>query len=366
MPRQTKAIINLKNLESNYELVQSLAPNSKNVAVIKADGYGHGLVEVAHFLEAKVPAFAVAFFEEAVILRESGVKKPIIILQGVHEESEIIFAAENQCWPMVHSFHQVETILNCPLSSKLFCWIKIDVGLHRLGMNERDILKSIELLLDCPWVDDALVISSHFSHAPEISSDNNSIQLKEFNRIYHNIETKFSRHFERSMANSASLVDEKNSQFEWNRPGMILYGLPVFTRQHKIDEYLKPVMTLKSRILAIREIERGESVGYGGTWVASRKSKIATIAIGYADGYPRHASNGTPMFIRNQKASLTGCISMDMLSADVTDIKGVEIGDEVELWGSNISAKTVADKSDTISYELLTGLTPRVDRIYHS
>lgn len=366
MPRHTKAYIDLNKIVENYQLVQSLAPDSRNIAVVKADAYGHGIIEVAQFLEPEVPAFAVAFFEEAVMLREAGLLKPIVILQGLHEPEEFEYAATHDCWPMLHSFHQVKIVVSREWSRTLKCWIKVDVGLHRLGMNSNDIMEAINLLLECPWVDDDLVISSHFSHAPEINSPNNNKQLSEFLKVYNEITLKTGRQFEKSMANSASLVVDNNTHFEWNRPGMILYGLPVFTEEHQIDKKLKPAMKLSSRILAIRDIETGEHVGYGGTWIAPRHSKIATIAIGYADGYPRHARNGTPMLIKNQKAKLVGCVSMDMLTADITDLKDIEIGDEVELWGPNISAKTVAEYCDTISYELVTGLTSRVRKVYQA
>ncbi len=370
MSRNTRAIIDLDAIISNYQYSKVLAPDSKNIAVIKANAYGHGALKVAKTLEPLVPAFAVALFEEAVFLREHGINKPILILQGINNKAEIIYAAEYDCWLMLHQQKQlniISKIKRTELSKLLNVWVKFDSGMHRLGFDANRVETVLLALTQINNIHSDLVLCSHFSHAGENGHKNNLKQQQLFQQIYlssinnHHLS---SLKLTRSLANSPAIVAMPDSRLEWNRPGIMLYGLSLFEAPHDSDKMLKPAMSFVSSICSLREIDVGETVGYGGQWTADKKSTIATVSVGYADGYPRQAKNGTPVFIRNQRLPLVGAVSMDMITVDVTALEVVNIGDKVELWGANIAANEVAKCANTIGYHLLTAVSDRVPREY--
>ena len=361
MTRATVAKISLANIKHNYELANQFAPKSKNMPVIKANAYGHGAIEVAKSLEAIVPAFGVAIAEEAIFLRQNGINNNILIFQGVTTNEELEIVRRNKLWTTVHSYQQLKLILSSPSEIEIKIWLKVDTGMHRLGLNSEEFAKALKLIQKCSWIDKDIVISSHFSSSNELATDKNEVQLKRFNRLL--TENSVSD-TQLSIANSAALVNIANSCFHWNRPGIMLYGLPLFDSPHSSDKLLKPAMRFESEVISLREVEVGESVGYGESWTAERSSKIATIAVGYADGYPKQAQNGTPVFIGGQKAPLVGAVSMDLITVDVTDVESVKIGDKVELWGENLCANEVASFSGTIGYDLICGISSRVIRTY--
>ena len=362
MQRNTQAIINLDHIRANYGLANEWAPESKNIAVIKADAYGHGLVRVAKHLESEVPAFAVAIFNEAKTLREAGIRKSILLLQGIENKTELIYASENDLWIMLQNENQLNLILSTPLKNKINIWLKLDTGLHRLGLDQIQFNRAVKAISSCQWVKKTLVIASHFSCAGELDNNESLIQLNHFNQMIEEAEVE--QITELSIANSPAIAQLTEANLDWNRPGLLLYGLPLFNVAHKSDNQLKAAMTFQSEIIGIREIPKGDFVGYGKTWQAQRKSKIATVAAGYADGYPRQAKNGTPVLVNGEKTELSGSVSMDLLSIDVTDISKVGIGDKVELWGENLCANEVARYAGTIGYDLISGVSPRVPRIY--
>ena len=358
MPRNTKAIINLDAIKTNYLLANQATPESKNIAVIKADAYGHGSVQVAKSLEPLVPAFAVAIFEEALKLREAGISKPILILQGINEQDELDYAVAHKLWTMVANEIQSKLIIETPLTSSLQVWLKIDSGMNRLGLNEKNLITVLEQLQNCQWVDNNIVLSSHLACASDLTNSKTTEQIQQFNHLTAGL------NLTRSIANSAALLGFPDTALEWNRPGIMLYGLSPFEHFHPLDKLLRPAMSFTSSVIAIREVKKGDSVGYGDSWTAKQASTIATIAVGYADGYPRHASNGTPLIISGQEASLAGRVSMDMITADISQCSAIKIGDPVELWGDTVNANDVAASANTIGYDLLTGVSQRVPRIY--
>lgn len=362
MPRNTTAKINLASLRHNYAMANQWAPHSQNMAVIKANAYGHGAVEVANALESDVPAFGVAIFEEAIALRANKINKPILVLQGVRNKDELIKASDLAIWLTVHNLEQLDLILNNPLDKVLTIWLKLDTGMHRLGLNQAEFEETLKSIADCPWIDDQYVISSHFSCASELGSSEPAAQLDRFNRMLES--AKLPESCQKSLANSPAIVSLPESNFNWNRPGLLLYGLPLFDKPHSTDSLLRPVMTFETEVVAIRNIDKGESVGYGKQWLAKRPSVIATLAVGYGDGYPRQARNGTPVLIHGQRAPLAGVVSMDLISVDITDIAGVKVGDKAELWGANLCANEVAGYAGTIGYDLVTGVSSRVPRKY--
>ncbi len=370
MSRQTKAIIDLDAIAHNYQLAQKWAKASENIAVIKANAYGHGAREVAIKLEPLVKAFAVAIFEEAVELRSAGILKPILILQGINSVDEVVYAAENNCWLMVHQPAQIDILsdprlTNLPATIKL--WLKVDTGMHRLGFNPENVASTLVQLSSLALINKELVLCSHFSHAADIQHNKNRRQLKRFDDLFSELKkNKRLADFKliRSMANSPAIAALPASHYEWNRPGIMLYGVGLFDIPHVTDRDLKPAMHFISSIIALRKIKPGQSVGYGGKWVAQRATLIATVAVGYADGYPRQVDNNSEVFVRGRRAPVVGTVSMDMITVDVTDITDVSTGDAVELWGKNIMANVVAQQASTIGYHLLTSVSARVPREY--
>ncbi len=358
MPRHTKATINLNAILANYQLANKVTPNSKNIAVIKADAYGHGSIKVAQALEPFVPAFAVAIFEEAVVLRGAGISKPILVLQGINEPSELDFATNENIWTMVESEEQAKLITQSPLTIPLNVWLKLDTGMNRLGLDNTHLEPVINLLTNCHWVNDQIVLSSHLACASDLTDTMTKNQVRTFAELTENI------NLSTSIANSAALLGFPETRMDWNRPGIMLYGLSPFDESNQQDKLLRPAMTFSSTVISIRDVKKDEHVGYGNFWTADKPSTIATIAVGYADGYPRHAANGTPLLIAGQKAHLAGRVSMDMITADISQCSDIKIGDTVELWGETINANDVARCAETIGYDLLTGVSQRVPRYY--
>ena len=353
--RKTYSIINLPALVSNYKNIANLAPKSDTIAVIKANAYGHGAVEVAKKLSPHVPALAVAFIDEAIELREAGITLPILIMEGALSHNDFSIALQHDFWLMLHTLEQVDWLNKLTPSYAGKLWLKVDTGMNRLGIKPSDV-KSVLTKLTSEQLE-SLVLCTHFSSSEERDNPKTLCQIQQFERINQE------HCYKTSLANSAGILNWPQSHGDYNRLGLALYGAsPIPTKNLPIK--LTPVMTLQSTIIALRKLSIGESVGYGEIWQAKRPSVIATIAIGYADGYPRNAKNGTPVFIKGQIAPIAGRVSMDMLTIDVTDIADVNLGDIVELWGENLAIETVAEYLETINYELLTRVSNRVTRVY--
>lgn len=361
MSRQTVATIDLSAIEKNLCLLQSLSPSSQTVAVVKADAYGSGAARVAKHIEKRVDMFAVAFFEEARHLRERGIKLPILILQGPHEYQELGFTVSlNLCW-MIHTDEQLGWLDNSELSHSQLesrLWFKFDSGMHRLGFT---MDRFRQLKDEYPhYFSSSTVIATHLACADEAEREHTVKQITAF------LEQVQTENFPLSIANSAGTIAHTQARQEYNRLGIAMYGSSPFDPLVSDGKQLQlqPVVTLQANIIALRTIKKGDTVGYGATWRAPRESVIATVAIGYADGYPRHAPTGTPAFCNKQRIPLVGRVSMDMLTFDVTELRDVKIDDVVELWGANLSINDVAQHIGTIGYELMTRLSARVPRQY--
>jgi len=356
MFRKTEALIDLDAIRSNYALACNLAPQSKSIAVIKADAYGHGILPVAEALQSVVPAFAVAIIDEALELREAGITVPLLVLEGVNSTDAIDTAVAKGLSLVVHSEEQVSLMQQASLSAPVSIWLKVDTGMHRLGLPPTQLATVLDRLSDCAC--DVSVICTHLACADDLASDATREQIDVFHAC------TSGQGLPLSIANSAGILAWPESHADWNRPGYMLYGDSPMASDTETARDLQPAMTLRSEIIAIREIGAGAAVGYGARWQAPRPSKIATVACGYADGYPRHAPNGTPTLVNGQVAPLVGTVSMDMITVDLTDHTNVAVGDSVELWGRDVAVSDVAKRSGTIGYELLTSVTPRVPRIY--
>ena len=359
MPRQTFANINLAAVLHNYHQAQQAAPHSKTMAVIKADAYGHGMLPVAQYLQDVTDGFAVAFIDEAIALREHGITQPILVLEGAHQPIDFTLALEHDLWMVVHQPEQVSWLLDAdePIPT---LWFKVDTGLHRLGLTLAQLEHALASLPESAT--ENAVLMGHFACADDPSNAFNALQMERLNHIASTYQMPI------SMANSPAIAADPSSYGAWNRLGIALYGAQPMNRaaQQNCSLVLQPAMQLTAAIIGLRSIKQGEGVGYGQTWHASRDSVIATLAIGYGDGYPRHAPTGTPAWLHGQRIPLVGRVSMDMITFDVTDvIEQVNIADNVELWGQHLSVTEVAEHVNTINYELLTRVSPRVTKMYH-
>ncbi|WP_420934833.1 alanine racemase [Alteromonas sp. A081] len=358
MSRQTQAIIHADAVLQNFKTLASMAKQSQSMAVIKADAYGHGAINVARILQHVSPRFAVAIIEEAVGLREAGITVPIVVLEGAHQAKECAMAAQYDCILVMHSDEQLQWMHKCEASKRPHIWLKVDSGMHRLGFSVDDIEEVVAQNQSLYTSETTLV--THFANADDPDNDFTATQISTFENKVASLSLPV------SLANSPASVNWPQSQGHWNRLGIGVYGGKVSTQSSIITStapQLFPAMTLRSSVIALRNIAAGEGVGYGQTWRAQKPSKIATVGIGYADGYPRHCPNGTPVMIRGQRASLVGRVSMDMITVDVTHISNISVGDTVELWGESISISEVASCAGTIDYELMTRVSSRVPRI---
>ncbi|AFV84074.1 alanine racemase [Alteromonas mediterranea] len=354
MSRQTQAIIHADALLHNFKALAAIAPSSQSMAVVKADAYGHGAVNVARILQHVSSQFAVAIIEEAIALRDAGISAPVVVLEGAHQAKECQMAFQHNCILVMHCEEQLQWLNNCPENQRPHIWLKVDSGMHRLGFaisDIEDMTKKYRHLLS-----EQTVIATHFACADDVDNGFTASQLSAFKRVADAIGLPT------SVANSPAIVNWPASRNAWNRLGVGVYGGAVSTANN-VGVEIYPAMTLRSSILAVRTIAAGEGVGYGQRWVASKPSKIATVGIGYADGYPRHCKNKTPVMVRGKRAFLAGRVSMDMITIDVTHIDNVSVGDEVELWGQNVPIQEVAACADTIDYELMTRVSQRVPRI---
>jgi alanine racemase len=351
------AHINLEALAHNLACIKQQAPDSKIMAVVKANGYGHGLRHIAKSAQG-ADAFGVARIEEALQLRASGVVKPILLLEGFYSPNDLPVLVTNNIQTVVHCYEQLEALEQAELEVPVVVWLKVDSGMHRLGVREEQYQEFVERLHRCDNVAKPLRYMSHFGCADELENPMTKQQIELFLSLTEGCNG------ERSMAASAGLLEWQPSQLDWVRPGIIMYGVSPFGDKTAAEMGFKPVMTLKSHLIAVRDVKKGESVGYGATWTSERDTKVGVIAIGYGDGYPRTAPNGTPVLVNGRKVPIAGRVSMDMLTVDLGPDALDRVGDEAILWGEELPSEEVADHIGTIAYELVTKLTSRVDMSY--
>ena len=358
-----EAIINLSALRHNARIARSLAPHSALMAVIKANGYGHGMVPVARALEAQADGFAVARFEEAMTLRRHGIGKRLLIMSGRPDSSQLQQCAAHAIDIVVHDHDTARLIAGSSLSPALGIWLKIDTGMHRLGVPPAQAADTYQLLAASPAVSE-IVLMSHFASADDDQVDTTDQQLQCFERVSAGLVSGVTagESVAESIANSAAIIRRPDCHRDWIRPGIMLYGA------HPLGEHASPplqaVMTLRSELLAVRDIGAGEGVGYNHIWTSTRPARIGTVAVGYGDGYPRHAGNGTPVLVNGQRLPLAGRVSMDTITVDLSEQPGARPGDEVILWGEGLAVNEIAAHAGTIAYELLTQVSGRVRTIY--
>lgn len=354
MSRATTVHLDLEALVHNLGRVRATAPGRKVAAAVKAEAYGHGLVRAARALDAD--AFAVACLEEALTLREAGIVQPILLLEGVFEADELPLCARHDLQIAVHHPEQVQMLERARLERPLRVWLKLDSGMHRLGLEPDTAPATLQRLRDCPAVAPNLGWMSHLARADERDCDDTLGQLQTFETATAGLPG------ERSLANSAGILGWPQTHFDWVRPGLMLYGASPFVDSLAADEGLRPVMTFHTRLMAIKRLRQGEPVGYGGTWRCPEDMDVGVAAAGYGDGYPRHAPSGTPVLLNGREAPLIGRVSMDMISIDLRGHPEARIHDRVTLWGGGLPVERVAQAAGTIAYPLLCGITARVRR----
>ncbi|RUA05859.1 MAG: alanine racemase [Gammaproteobacteria bacterium] len=338
------AVISQSALTHNLSVVKRKS-SAKIVAMVKANAYGHHLNLVMPLIEG-ADILAVSELAEVQKLRRI-TDRPILLLSGVHSSQELQQAIDLDCQIVLH--HRLQISLIAKYDKAIRVWVKIDTGMHRLGLSQDEYQQCLLDFESNPLISIESVMS-HFACADALVNPMNQKQLKTFERLTDNTNN-------RSMANSAAILSNPDTHFDFVRPGIMLYGASPFSDN---DFDLQPVMQLSAPVISVKTIQTGESVGYGATWTADKATTIAIIGIGYGDGYPRHAKNGTPVLINNTLCPLVGRVSMDMIMINVNDVK-VAIGDTAILWGDEkLRVETVATHSDTISYELLTGVSNRV------
>ena len=354
--RPARALIDLQALRHNYRLARELS-GAKALAVVKADAYGHGAVRCAVALEAEADGFAVACIEEALELRAAGIKAPVLLLEGFFEANELPLIVEQDLWCVVHSLWQLEAIEQAQLHKPLTVWLKLDTGMHRAGLHPKDYQTGYQRLLASGKVA-RIVLMSHFARADELGAAATENQLAVFEEARQGLVA------ECSLRNSPAVLGWPQVPSDWVRPGIMLYGATPFEVPQAQASHLQPVMTLQSRVISVRELPAGEPVGYGARFISQRPTRVGVVAMGYADGYPRHAPTGTPVMVAGKRSQLIGRVSMDMLCVDLTDVPEADIGSPVELWGKQILASDVAMQAETIPYEMFCNLK-RVPLDYH-
>ncbi len=348
--------LDLAAVRHNLATVRARVPGARVLAVIKADAYGHGLLRIAKTLDS-VEGFAVARLDEALALRHAGMSQRIVVLQGFVEPPELELMSQHALEPVIHAGFQVGQLEQASGIQPLPVWMKLDTGMHRLGFMAGEVSGYYRRLSQCPTVRQPVHLMTHLASADEPDSSDTPNQLHAFRERLRGYPG------EQCIANSAGILAWTATHTAWIRPGIMLYGVSPFAGRTGEQEGLRPVMSFRTRLIALKNLPTGARVGYGGDWVCSRPTLMGIAAVGYGDGYPRHAVAGTPVLVRGQRVPLIARVSMDMINLDLTDCPGVAAGDEVILWGDGLPVEEVARHAGTIPYALLCGITQRVKRI---
>lgn len=368
------ATINGHALRHNIQLIKSLAPHSKICAVVKANAYGQGIRRVIKNLEELVDGFGVARIKEAFTIQESGYAGRIVLLEGFFDKEELLKTLSRRFDTVIHSIEQLELLEQVAKEwqaeqakgfwkrkTKIYfpinVWLKVDTGMHRLGVAPAHVDEFYQRLKNCPLVSDVTFIS-HFSRADELECGYTEKQIALFEQVSQPYPV------EKSISASSGILYWQQAHYDWVRPGIIMHGISPHNTPIT-DLGFQPVMTLSSSLIAVRDHKAGEPVGYGAGWISPEDTKIGVVAIGYGDGYPRNAPEGTPVFINGRKVPIVGRVSMDMMTVNLGKESKDKVGDEVILWGKDLLIEEVAQSLGVISYELITKLTPRVITEYH-
>ena len=323
--------------------------------MIKANAYGHGVMRVAHTLAAAgVDGFALLEMDAAIALREAGFGQRMVLLEGFFDAAELPLLARHRIDSAIHHPAQIAMLAEVPAGVKLNLLLKLNTGMNRLGFVETEFPAALASLsaLRARGAANELMLMTHFAN----SDDARGVdwQMVAFNRMTAGVALP------RTLANSAAIIRYPQTHGDWVRPGIMLYGATPFADVSAVQLGLKPVMTLNSKIIAVQNLQAGDTVGYGGAYQATQATRIGVVACGYADGYPRLAPSGTPVRVGDAMSTTVGRVSMDMLCVDITAQPAAGVGTEVTLWGEGNPVDDVAAAAGTVGYELLCALTPRV------
>ena len=354
MARPIQARIDLSAMESNLQVARR-ATSARIMSVIKADGYGHGVMRAAEALAA-TDGYALLDIQDALRLRDAGFRQTILLLEGFFAAQDLPVIAEHGLTTVIHSPWQIAMLDACPGAGTLDVWLKVNSGMNRLGFAPQQVAQALEQLRRHRAVRD-ITLMTHFANADEARGVEEPFAL--FNDV------AAAHCMPRSLANSAALLRYPATHADWVRPGIMLYGASPFAHESGGEVSaqqlgLKPAMTLSSQIIATQQLRAGDEVGYGALFRAGHDMRIGIVACGYADGYPRHAPNGTPLLVDGQRTQTLGRVSMDMLYVDLSNFPQADVGSRVVLWGEGMPVEEVAQAAGTVSYELMCALTPRV------
>ncbi len=358
---RTRALIDLDSLRHNIQqirnTIQTRLMPAQLVAVVKADAYGHGLETICGAVRHQVDAFAVATIDDGIRCRRVQQDKPIVVLSEWWQQQQLQHFEQHRLQLVLHNQQQLKWLVAYQ-GSPLSVWIKFDSGMNRLGVAAEEVAAIYKKCQSMATVKQ-IRLMSHLANADVIGDDFTRTQLAVFKRVTDQFDC------EKSLANSAAVMRWQASHFSWVRAGLMLYGIAPYNQQDdKTPTFdLKPVMQLQARLIAVKTIGRGQAVGYGGIFRTHRVSKIAVVGFGYGDGYPRLEDARACVLIYNQRATIIGRVSMDMMTVDVTDLEPVKVGDEVVLWGTGLAVEEVAQWADTIPYDLLCKVSARVPRL---
>jgi alanine racemase len=355
--RPIHARIDFNALRHNYLRTRELAGGAKMWAVIKANAYGHGIMRIARGLGALADGFALLDLEDAVRLREAGIAQPILLLEGFFSPADLPEIAARRLSVVVHTMEQLDWLeaSTLPSGARIPLFLKVNTGMNRLGILPAHAMQALARLRAWPHAG-TIGLMTHFADADGERGVHD--QLARFAPLAAQFDGPV------SLANSAALLRFPQTHADWVRPGILLYGAsPATAYASAGDIGLKPVMRFEARIIAVQHLQAGDRVGYGGTYTAPHAMRVGTVACGYADGYPRHAPNGTPVAIDGRRSRLVGRVSMDMIAVDLTDIPTAGLGSVVELWGQHVTLDEVAAAAGTVNYELVCALALRVPAV---
>jgi alanine racemase len=353
--RRPELTIDLSALRHNVAVARQAAHGRKLLAAVKADAYGHGMATVARAVRDLVDGFMVATLGEGEALRQTGITQRILVLQGVMNQAEARRAARRFLEPVFHHASQIEAVGKVGFGLLLTAWLKLDTGMHRVGFTPEAFPEAYARLSALRGIRPNPNVLTHFACADEPDRGPTHDQIALFKQ------TTVDCPGETSLCNSAGLLAYPEAAGDWVRPGIMLYGGNPFITGTAAELGLKPVMTLTTQLIAVREVQAGERVGYGGRFTAPETMPVGVVSIGYGDGYPRHAPNGTPIVVNGQRTQVIGRVSMDLVTVDLRGVQA-QVGDTVQCWGDQLPIDEVAQVAGAISYELMCQMSGRVTR----
>ena len=354
MLRPARVKIHKEALQHNVGIAKKHAPQSKVMVAVKANAYGHGMVQTAQACEEVADGFMVASLQEGVTLRQKQISKPILAIQGFNSVDDMGRAIKYNIRCTIHDHTQLALFIENPqLVIGLKVAIKMDSGMHRLGFPPEQAIAHYQKIRPLVEKQEPVWLISHLACADELENNYTLVQQQCFEQATQSIDEQ------KSLANSAGVLGWKQTHYDWSRIGIMTYGSSPFHSKSAASLGLQAAMTFEAPLVAIHKLKKGDSIGYAQTWVCPEDMSVGVVACGYGDGYPRHASTGTPVSVNQQRTQLLGRVSMDVIVIDLRNITA-DVGDWVECWGKMIAVDEVAECATTISYELLCAAGRRV------